>query len=147
MKHRTAAVEELTRCTAETTMASKFLIITLASVALTACAPAFYPPPAYPPFVYASPAPTYAPPPYAPPPYAPAPIPEAPYGVTPGVAPDAPAGMCDLQGQCYSNGAPKKQVYHGDPTHPDRITSYPPPPITNHPPLVIPPSNDDGAPQ
>jgi hypothetical protein len=101
------------------------------TIALSACAPALYPP-----VVYAPPA--YAPGPVAPPA-------ETPFVLPPGGA-TPPATMCDMQGTCYPSGPPR-QIYHGDPTHPDRETAYPPPEITNHPPVIVPPSSNDGAPQ
>jgi hypothetical protein len=118
--------------------------VTLAALALTltACAPTFHP----------AVAPAYAPP-YAPPPYAVPLIPEAPGGVPPtyapplapehgegppGAAPDAHAKWCDMQGTCYPSGSPH-QIYHGDLAHPDRETG-PPAPVTNPPPVVIPPA-------
>jgi hypothetical protein len=117
------------------------LIAAVAALTLTGCASAFYPP------IYHAP-PTYAPPVYAPPTYAPetvTPPAEPSFAIPPGstapgsTTPGTPAKMCDMQGTCYP-----AQVYHGDPTHPDRVTG-PPPPITNHPPVIIPPSSDDGA--
>ena len=122
--------------------------VTLLALALTltACAPTFYPPVA----------PAYAPPPYVgtPVPYVIPPGSVARGGVPPagepmplgpehgegppGAAPGAHAKWCDMQGQCYDSGFPK-QIYHGDPTHPDRITG-PPAPVTNPPPVVIPPA-------